>query len=776
MNNTPTPNAHSSIILGKRGHDLPQRGEPSATHAQEEQPVERVELSLKSTLRHVFALGSSGSGKTVLSKVIVEEVTRLGIPAICLDPQGDLCSLALAVEEGDEATLERFGLTPELAEEFKERVEVVIFTPAARRGVPLCADPFYLDPTPLKGQDRLHAVSGVASMVTSLLGYDLSSDDGEGLSAAFDALLTEWLEAGRYPRRLSDFLSMIEALEAEERAALERFISDRKLTAALRKLARLDVGARKLLFHEGLPLNIELLLGQGDRADAQPGKVRLSVIYLNSLHSSDDRDFFIAALTEQLYGWMLMNPSPTPQALFYIDEVAPYIPPVRKTACKASLVLLFKQARKYGVSCLMATQNPGDVDYKAMAQFGTWAVGRLTTRQDLKKVQPTLKSLDPTRVDELMERLPSLQAGQFALISPDNFDESIDLQVRWLYTPHKTLDERKIEELYETRWRARFEALEAALNGDEEGQERSTVGNAHVASPQPTDVQPTAPQLDEAEELEEELEEEAESVEGAPTAEQTLLAYLDESNPLSASELGAQLELSPAKVRQLAKKLEEQGLVGRFKEGRSQRYFSLRSGARPDLGLGRRVEALCPQLTEGEVLTRLEDQRTKKTLGMFGDEERLLSHELCYRALYRVCFSEQVADGVLESWFGGKSKRVEDSIYLEPKTLKVLVYQTNSSITLEDRPGTDASAIPDFDGVSRFEQLAPTHVNLEEEAWQARRSEEEVRASVLERFGVEITTITPLLLPLWRARYQPEGSHQVRVLYLDALSGQPVTF
>ena len=219
---------------------------------------EVITLTPKTLLRHMMALGSSGSGKTVLSKVIVEEMLRLNIPAICIDPQGDLCSLALNVAEGDLETLIEKGVHPELAQQFSENAEVVIFSPAARRGVPLCADPFYSDPTQLKGQDRVQAITSVATMVTSLLGYDISSDDGEGLVAAFDHHLTQLARQKKYPRSLDQFSQMLSALD--EMGDLARFIDERKLDAALRKLARLDVGARRLLFHEGLPLNIDLLL------------------------------------------------------------------------------------------------------------------------------------------------------------------------------------------------------------------------------------------------------------------------------------------------------------------------------------------------------------------------------------------------------------------------------------------------------------------------------------------------------------------------------------
>ena len=208
-----------------------------------------VTLKAKKLLRHVMALGSSGSGKTVFCKVIVEEMLRLGIPCICIDPQGDLCSLALDIANQDEENLIKQGIDPQLAQQFIDQTDAVVFTPASRVSVPLCADPFYSDVSVLKGKERLQAVSSVANMLVSLLGYDLASDDGEGLVAAFDYKLTQLAEEHMYPKNLDEFTKVLEAMGEDAEVELSRYIDQRKLKTCLRKLARLDVGTRRLLFH-----------------------------------------------------------------------------------------------------------------------------------------------------------------------------------------------------------------------------------------------------------------------------------------------------------------------------------------------------------------------------------------------------------------------------------------------------------------------------------------------------------------------------------------------
>ncbi|HWM88516.1 MAG TPA: hypothetical protein VNO33_21820, partial [Kofleriaceae bacterium] len=279
----------------------------------------------------------------------------------------------------------------------------------------------------------------------------------------FDSCLNEMADEGRPATSLR---SVTERLERMGPAAIERYgryLNERKIRSACQRAARLDVGARRLLFHDGVPIDIDVLLGRSPVGAPPEGKTRISVIYLNTLEAQEDKDFVVATIADRMVSWMLQNPSPDLQALFYIDEVAPFMPPVRKPACKEDLQVLFKQARKFGVGCVVATQNPGDVDYKAMGQFGTWALGRLATRQDLKKVEPAVRSLMPGATP-ILEEVPSLRPGELVLLSPDNFDEPAQLATRWLHSEHRTLEEEAIDALAGP-WRERLGALERGSRG-----------------------------------------------------------------------------------------------------------------------------------------------------------------------------------------------------------------------------------------------------------------------------------------------------------------------
>ena len=637
----------------------------------------------------------------------------------------------------------------------------------------------HVDLSSLSTRERIESISSVASMITSLIGFDLNSDDGEGIRAAFDTHLTQRFERSEYPSNLEEFSQQLSNLNEDESKELERFVHPKKLNQALKKLARLDVGARRLLFHEGLPLSIDLILGRGDQSGATSGKTRLAVIYLNTLNSAEDKEFIIATLAEQLYAWMLKNPSTDPQSIFYIDEVAPFIPPVRVPSCKPALSLIFKQARKYGVCCLMATQNPGDVDYKAMAQFGTWAIGRLTTRQDQRKIQPTINALDPDRADDIMSELPTQQAGEFMLISPDEFGETVKLTTRWLYSQHETLDDRRISALNDERWRERFLSLEEkivqgherisanspqAQKNTSSAQKKKSTSNKSSVTSTPTKSKRTPAQSSAQKDLD------------SPSIEEVVLEQLSKGDTYTATSLGELMGFSRQKASRILKSALEDGKLAVFSQGRSQVYYSVESGARPDLDLPAKTLALVPKMSREEIEKRIEEHRQKSYLfGWINRAEKLLSRRLVYYILYQVCFREDVEQSGLSAFFGSKFETVEDSIYLEPQTLKILSYQPGDPIKLADQPDQFASNISDFDGVSDLTCLSPGSVSFDEDSWLARTDIDTVEESVKRRFPtLKVTEIRPILIPLWQLRYQEEGGHKIRLLNIDGLTGQPV--
>lgn len=732
-----------------------------------------IALKPHTLLRHMMTLGSSGSGKTVLCKAVVEDCVLQGIPVICVDPQGDLCSLALAAADPD--GLAARGLDPVTARRFAEVADVVVLTPSSRKGVALSADPIHIDLAALAPEDRVHAVSSIAAMIVSLLGYKLDSDDGEGLIAVFDKSLGELLDLGRFPRSLQDFADFLANLDGDARGRYARYLDSEKLDNACKRLARLDVGARRLLFHEGLPLDIDLLLGRGPRAAVLPGKTRVSVIYLNSLQSQEDKDYFVAALTEQLYAWMLQNPSEAPQALFYIDEVAPFIPPVRKPACKDSLAILFKQARKYGVCCLMSTQNPGDVDYKAMAQFGTWALGRLTTVQDQKKVQPTVKSLDPVSTDLTMNELPALKPGEFLLFSPDNFDHTRRLRARWLYTEHQTLDEERIERLTDERWRARFDALERQVKRGEpaaqQAQEPPAAEQAERAAEGAAVPVETA--------LDESVPEESAPDSDEPPASGSELqrrdAALATQPMMSIAEFAGYLGISQRSAGQRLRQLTDQGLAGRFRQGTRLVYWSRQTGLRPDLGLTRKLRAAVVAVREEQARAIAQTLCRTRMAGLIGVDESVDALHLEHRLVLRVSFHEMVERAFWQRILGPSHEERAGAVYLHPSTLDVLIYSPDGGIRWLAQPQEYLTRIVDLDAVA-FEDRLPGELELDDNEWRQRLPDEQVKGRFKQRYGAIPRGVETLVVPMWRVHLRGDGRDHMRLVRIDALAGREVAW
>ncbi len=355
---------------------------------------------------------------------------------------------------GHEADLERFNDLPEIRKSYHETTEVLIWTPASTRGIPLSLNPFNFSALDgLNSEEQIRFLTNVAKNITALIGYDPGKNDGRAVEASFIIMLEYAVEKNIPLNSFKDLISLIDDLPEFLIKSLNKVIDLKILDLVSQKLSLYTVGTNRLLFDLSKPVEIHDLLG----IDNETGKTRVSIIYLNTLHNPEEKEFVIAVITEMLYQWMLKNPLTNPdkalQCAYYIDEIAPYIPPVRKPACKESLTVLYKQARKYGVGCILSTQNPGDIDYKSIAQFSTMALGSLYTQQDIKKVRNRLDSLAPKDAERIANTFSGLETGNFILLSPDNLKDVVTMKSRWIVTEHKVLTETDIDRLTDDRLR-----------------------------------------------------------------------------------------------------------------------------------------------------------------------------------------------------------------------------------------------------------------------------------------------------------------------------------
>jgi hypothetical protein len=406
---------------------------------------EDVRLPLNALLRHAVCLGSAGSGKTVTCKVLCEEFIRQGLPVIAVDPQGDIASLGLIADEADVVAR---GTAADVRSSYVDKLEMVVWTPGSTLGVPLSVNPLAGGRGLADGassEDVLRERGFAAEALADLANFDLRSAEGRAVATLFGLVMDHVEQAGPPLDGIAALVRLLEGMPTELRNRVSSVVDEKLVEEVVRRTRMLNMGTQSLLLTGGIPLDIDLLLGHGSGLTASAaGKTRLSVVYLNTLGSEREKQFFVGQLAQALYRWMLKHPSATPQMLFYIDEVAPYLPPVRKPVCKDALGMLFRQARKYGVCCLAATQSAGDIDYKALGQAATWSLGRMIMKQDIKKVESQLKSLTPEAAEAITRKLPTLNTGQSVLISPDVFPTPIEMQTRWLVSKHKTLDEAGI--------------------------------------------------------------------------------------------------------------------------------------------------------------------------------------------------------------------------------------------------------------------------------------------------------------------------------------------
>ncbi len=437
--------------------------------------------------RHAAMLGSTGSGKTVMAKTVIEEAALAGIPALILDPQGDLARLALAIDEND---LEDHDGEVSRMKKLISTMEVRIWTPLRSKGLPLCIDPFRSPPADLDPEEAITAWDMVAAGFSSLAGFDVEKTQGKVVKPFLYEILVNGTRLGldvsdfrglakvvrepqeNFTRALypEAFIDLDDDEEKPEIPPWEEIMFEHGLrdydemlpkstrNDLARRLSAFSSGVNQLLFSNGVPIDIDSFC-----EPAMPGKVPLNIVYLNTIQDEAQKQYFVQELARELYDWMLTQQPAEGELklLFFMDEVAPYLPPhPRNPPAKDLIKLIFKQARKYGVACVLATQNVSDVDYKILAQANTTFIGRFTQPQDVEKVRHLLKESGGDQ--DLVKQLPTLGPGQFQMVAPDVDPNPVPIQCRWLYTDHGApLNEDQVEDVTTAEIRAWAKARSA---------------------------------------------------------------------------------------------------------------------------------------------------------------------------------------------------------------------------------------------------------------------------------------------------------------------------
>ncbi|MCO6453763.1 MAG: ATP-binding protein [Pirellulaceae bacterium] len=368
----------------------------------------------KDLTTHAVCVGMTGSGKTGLCLSLLEEAAIDGIPAIAIDPKGDLGNLLLTFPQlrpedfrpwvdpqeatrhgmtadeyaADTARRWRQGLAdwdqaPERIDRFRQSADVAIYTPGSSAGLPLTVLRSFAAPVAAVIEDSEALGQRIASSVSGLLA--LLGISADPLRSREHILLSNLLDRAWRAGRDLDLAGLIREIQKPpfEKVGLmdlESFFPAKERFELAMSLNNLLASPAFASWTQGEPLEIKRLLYTAD------GRPRLSILSIAHLAESE-RMFFVTILLSELLTWIRTQPGTSSlRALLYMDEVFGYFPPTANPPSKTPMLTLLKQARAYGLGIVLATQNPVDLDYKGLSNTGTWFLGRLQTERDKARV------------------------------------------------------------------------------------------------------------------------------------------------------------------------------------------------------------------------------------------------------------------------------------------------------------------------------------------------------------------------------------------------------
>ncbi len=410
---------------------------------------------------HGVVVGMTGSGKTGLCIALMEEAALQGIPAILIDPKGDLTNLLLhfpdlapqdfqpwldpeqarragkSLEQAATETaltwrngLAEWGIDRERLMALQNAAQFAVYTPGSDAGLPISVLSSLAAPGLDWNGNRELLTERISSTVTALLGL-VGLDDVDPLRSREHILLANVFQAAWSQNRSLDLTELILQIQAPPFDKLGAFPVDAFFPAKERMMLALQLNNILAapsfeLWRIGQPLDIPALLYAPD------GRPRHSVFYLAHL-SDAERMFFVTLLLTAVETWMRTQAGATSlRALLYMDEIYGYLPPSRNPSSKQPLLRMLKQARAFGLGLLLATQNPVDVDYKALSNAGTWFIGKLQTDQDKQRLLDGLDSAAAGTLDRsTLDRLISGLGKRVFIMNNVHEKQPVLFQTRW---------------------------------------------------------------------------------------------------------------------------------------------------------------------------------------------------------------------------------------------------------------------------------------------------------------------------------------------------------
>lgn len=414
---------------------------------------DHVHLEASDLTTHGVIVGMTGSGKTGLSIIMLEEALLQGIPTIIIDPKGDMGNLLLtfpdlsgpdfepwvnaADAERDgvslaehaastaemwKSGLEGSGITGERLGKLRDSADFTIYTPGSNSGVGLDIIGDLSAPEDSDSEALADEIEGLVSSLLALV--DIEADP---LTSREHILLSNLIHrswSNGEDLDLAALLGQIQNPPMRKLGVLEldSFYPAKDRTALVMKLNGLLASPSFAAWTEGIPLDIDDMLNNGPRASI------ISIAHL----TETERQFVVTLIMSKVVTWMRKQAgTPELRALIYMDEVYGYVPPTAMPPSKKPILTILKQARAFGVGLVLATQNPVDVDYKALSNAGTWMVGRLQTERDKARLLEGMSAASGgANEDELSNIISALDKRQF-LLHQTRSDEPTVFATRW---------------------------------------------------------------------------------------------------------------------------------------------------------------------------------------------------------------------------------------------------------------------------------------------------------------------------------------------------------
>jgi hypothetical protein len=409
---------------------------------------------------HAVCVGMTGSGKTGLCIDLLEEAALQGIPALMIDPKGDITNALLhfpelkaadfvpwvnpdqARREGktleqaaaDAASLWRDGLAKwdigsERIQALKDAAHFAVYTPGSEAGIPVNILASLKAPEIPWAENREMLVEEISGIVLGLMGL-VGLNDVDPVRSREHILLSNIFEQAWSQGRdldLTELILQIQTPPFDKLGVLElkSFFPEKDRMELSILLNSIMAAPSFQSWIQGEPLDIENFLYGPD------GRPRHSVFYIAHL-SDEERMFFVTLLYAAVETWMRKQKgSTTLRALMYFDEIFGYLPPVKNPPSKTPILRMLKQARAFGVGQVLVTQNPVDVDYKGLSNAGTWFIGKLQTEQDKNRLLDGLEGAAPGLDRKVYDKLISTLDKRVFLLHNVHEDQPVTFYTRW---------------------------------------------------------------------------------------------------------------------------------------------------------------------------------------------------------------------------------------------------------------------------------------------------------------------------------------------------------